>query len=68
MELMTGLAFKGNFCKVNSDTKPDKDCNLRQSPWPREAQEVWAGWVVSEVDWELAEWQSPEALSLVGGL
>jgi len=23
-----------------------------------EAQEVWAGWVVSEVDWELAEWQN----------
>ena len=25
-----------------------------------EAQEVWAGWVVSEVDWELTEWQNSE--------
>ena len=31
-------------------------------PWypPREAQEVWAQWVVGEVDWELAEWQNSE--------
>ena len=26
----------------------------------REAQEVWAGWVEGEVDWELAEWQNSE--------
>ena len=26
----------------------------------REAEEVWAGWVVGEVDWELAEWQNSE--------
>ena len=38
----------------------------------REAQDVWAGWVVREVDWELAEWQNSEGCrqwqSLVGGL
>lgn len=26
----------------------------------KEANEVWTGWAVNEVDWKLAEWLSPE--------
>lgn len=38
MELLTGVAFKGNLEKVSLDTKPDLDCNL--SSWPTERSKI----------------------------
>jgi len=56
--LVGGIEMKMSRCCL-----PGLQQGFRHSlPWypPREAEEVWAGWVVGEVDWELAEWENSE--------